>query len=174
MHEAQDLPPAFHIGFLLGALVGEGHFGGDARQPQITLKLHMRWRPWFIKQTPMQCFTRNSPVKQYPAPAGKSQARKPRLPASASQSETPMPKSPARRHRKRKRRCATFDLARCFTRNSPVKQCGRQAGRGAVEPRLPAVLHKENPDAENPCATFNLAQCFTRNSPVKQQLAACA
>ena len=28
------------IGFLLGVLVGEGHFGGDGRQPQITLRMH--------------------------------------------------------------------------------------------------------------------------------------
>jgi hypothetical protein len=30
----------FDIGFLLGVLVGEGHFGGDGRQPQITLRMH--------------------------------------------------------------------------------------------------------------------------------------
>jgi hypothetical protein len=30
----------FDIGFLIGLLVGEGHFGGDGRQPQITLKMH--------------------------------------------------------------------------------------------------------------------------------------
>jgi hypothetical protein len=30
------------IGFLLGLLVGEGHFGGDGRQPQITLRMHSR------------------------------------------------------------------------------------------------------------------------------------
>lgn len=27
-------------GILLGLLVGEGHFGGDGRQPQITLRMH--------------------------------------------------------------------------------------------------------------------------------------
>ena len=31
---------AFNEGFLLGVLVGEGHFGGDGRQPQITLRMH--------------------------------------------------------------------------------------------------------------------------------------
>jgi hypothetical protein len=36
---------AFQLGFLLGALIGEGHFGGDGRQPQITLKLHVRREP---------------------------------------------------------------------------------------------------------------------------------
>ncbi len=28
------------VGFLLGLLVGEGHFGGDGRQPQVTLRMH--------------------------------------------------------------------------------------------------------------------------------------
>jgi hypothetical protein len=32
----------FGKGFLLGLLVGEGHFGGDGRQPQITLRMHVR------------------------------------------------------------------------------------------------------------------------------------
>ncbi len=30
----------FAAGFLVGILVGEGHFGGDGRQPQITLRMH--------------------------------------------------------------------------------------------------------------------------------------
>lgn len=30
----------FEEGFLVGVLVGEGHFGGDGRQPQITLRMH--------------------------------------------------------------------------------------------------------------------------------------
>jgi hypothetical protein len=30
------------MGFLLGILVSDGHFGGDGRQPQITLKMHVR------------------------------------------------------------------------------------------------------------------------------------
>lgn len=30
----------FDAGFLVGILVGEGHFGGDARQAQITLRMH--------------------------------------------------------------------------------------------------------------------------------------
>jgi hypothetical protein len=33
---------AFSMGLLLGLLVGEGHFGGDGRQPQITLRMHVR------------------------------------------------------------------------------------------------------------------------------------
>ncbi len=30
----------FEIGFLVGVLVGEGHFGGDGKQPHITLRMH--------------------------------------------------------------------------------------------------------------------------------------
>jgi hypothetical protein len=32
----------FSVGFLIGLLVGEGHFGGDGRQPQITLRMHVK------------------------------------------------------------------------------------------------------------------------------------
>ncbi|MGF1666371.1 MAG: hypothetical protein ACFCVC_08880 [Acidimicrobiia bacterium] len=30
------------IGYFLGILAGEGHFGGDGRQPQITVRMHVR------------------------------------------------------------------------------------------------------------------------------------
>jgi len=30
----------FEIGYLVGVLVGEGSFGGDGRQPHITLRMH--------------------------------------------------------------------------------------------------------------------------------------
>jgi len=30
----------FEIGYLVGILVGEGHFGGDGRQAHITLRMH--------------------------------------------------------------------------------------------------------------------------------------
>lgn len=33
---------AFSTGFLLGLLVGEGHFGGDGRQPHVSLRMHVR------------------------------------------------------------------------------------------------------------------------------------
>ncbi len=36
------LRPTFEIGTLIGLLVGEGHFGGDGRNPQITLRMHVR------------------------------------------------------------------------------------------------------------------------------------
>jgi hypothetical protein len=32
----------FEKGLILGVLIGEGHFGGDGKQPQITLKMHVR------------------------------------------------------------------------------------------------------------------------------------
>lgn len=37
----------FDIGFFLGLLVGEGHFGGDGRQPQVTLRMHTRHEALF-------------------------------------------------------------------------------------------------------------------------------
>lgn len=37
----------FDAGFLIGLLVGEGHFGGDGRQPQITLRMHERHEKLF-------------------------------------------------------------------------------------------------------------------------------
>ncbi len=32
---------------MIGLLIGEGHFGGDGRQPQITLRMHVRHAPLF-------------------------------------------------------------------------------------------------------------------------------
>lgn len=32
----------FDHGFLVGLLIGEGSFGGDGKQPQITLRMHVR------------------------------------------------------------------------------------------------------------------------------------
>lgn len=37
----------FEEGFLVGVLVGEGHFGGDGKQPQVTLRMHVRHRKLF-------------------------------------------------------------------------------------------------------------------------------
>lgn len=46
MAEASGDPSAglndFEIGVLVGVLIGEGHFGGDGRQPQVTLRMHTR------------------------------------------------------------------------------------------------------------------------------------
>lgn len=38
---------AFEAGFILGLLVGEGHFGGDGKQPHIVLRMHVRHEPIF-------------------------------------------------------------------------------------------------------------------------------
>jgi hypothetical protein len=38
----RDVPTQFDFGFLVGLLVGEGHFGGDGRQPHVTLRMHVR------------------------------------------------------------------------------------------------------------------------------------
>src|SRR6266446_3723821 len=40
-------PDDFSLGFLIGLLVGEGHFGGDGRQPQITLRMHVKHEKLF-------------------------------------------------------------------------------------------------------------------------------
>ena len=43
MRELND----FDHGFLLGLLVGEGSFGGDGKQPQVTLRMHTRHEALF-------------------------------------------------------------------------------------------------------------------------------
>jgi len=37
----------FDEGYVVGLLVGEGHFGGDGKQPQITLRMHVRHEETF-------------------------------------------------------------------------------------------------------------------------------
>ena len=32
----------FEHGVIVGLLIGEGHFGGDGRQPQVTVRMHVR------------------------------------------------------------------------------------------------------------------------------------
>ena len=41
------MPNDFEEGVLVGLLVGEGHFGGDGRQPQVTLRMHVRHEAMF-------------------------------------------------------------------------------------------------------------------------------
>jgi hypothetical protein len=41
--EASDLD----VGLLVGLLIGEGHFGGDGRQPHVTLRMHVRHEAMF-------------------------------------------------------------------------------------------------------------------------------
>ena len=38
---------AFERGLLVGILIGEGSFGGDGKQPQITLRMHVRHEALF-------------------------------------------------------------------------------------------------------------------------------
>jgi hypothetical protein len=45
----------FEEGFLLGILVGEGHFGGDGLHPQVTLRMHVRHADlfhWLARSVP--------------------------------------------------------------------------------------------------------------------------
>src|SRR4051794_19962647 len=45
----------FDHGFLVGILVGEGSFGGDGRQPQVTLRMHTRHEAlfrWLMERFP--------------------------------------------------------------------------------------------------------------------------
>jgi hypothetical protein len=45
----------FDRGFLAGLLVGDGHFGGDGRNPQITLRMHTRHEAifrWLMERFP--------------------------------------------------------------------------------------------------------------------------
>jgi hypothetical protein len=37
----------FDAGFFIGLLVGEGSFGGDGKQPQVTLRMHTRHESLF-------------------------------------------------------------------------------------------------------------------------------
>ena len=51
----QQMPEDFNIGFLVGILVGEGHFGGDGRQPHVTLRMHTDHKAlfdWIMKHFP--------------------------------------------------------------------------------------------------------------------------
>ena len=45
--EATDSLDDFSVGFLIGLLVGEGHFGGDGRQPHVTLRMHVKHEKLF-------------------------------------------------------------------------------------------------------------------------------
>lgn len=38
---------SFDRGFVVGLLIGEGSFGGDGKQPQITLRMHVRHEALF-------------------------------------------------------------------------------------------------------------------------------
>jgi len=64
-HDGESTPPSpidpesglepFEVGVLVGILVGEGHFGGDGRQPQITLRMHVDHEAlfrWLVRRFP--------------------------------------------------------------------------------------------------------------------------
>jgi hypothetical protein len=41
------VPTEYELGLLVGLLIGEGHFGGDGKQPQVTLRMHVRHEALF-------------------------------------------------------------------------------------------------------------------------------
>jgi hypothetical protein len=46
---------AFERGVVIGLLIGEGSFGGDGKQPQVTLRMHVRHEglfQWMIERFP--------------------------------------------------------------------------------------------------------------------------
>jgi hypothetical protein len=48
-------PVEFEVGLLVGILIGEGHFGGDGRQPQVSLRMHTdheRLFQWLMRTFP--------------------------------------------------------------------------------------------------------------------------
>lgn len=53
--ERPQLDP-LETGFLLGLLVGEGHFGGDGKQAQVTLRMHTKHEKlfrWLSERMPL-------------------------------------------------------------------------------------------------------------------------
>jgi len=52
------MPPLtpFEQGVVVGVLIGEGSFGGDGKQPQITLRMHVRHEALF--RWLIECFPR--------------------------------------------------------------------------------------------------------------------
>lgn len=52
---AQPSISDFDAGLLVGILVGEGSFGGDGKQPQVTLRMHVRHEAlfaWLMERLP--------------------------------------------------------------------------------------------------------------------------
>jgi hypothetical protein len=47
MSSSSALLDPFEAGLFVGLLIGEGHFGGDGRQPQVTLRMHTRHEQLF-------------------------------------------------------------------------------------------------------------------------------
>jgi hypothetical protein len=45
----------FEVGVVVGVLIGEGSFGGDGKQPQVTLRMHVRHEAlfrWLVARFP--------------------------------------------------------------------------------------------------------------------------
>jgi hypothetical protein len=42
-----EVPTEYEWGVLVGLMIGEGHFGGDGKQPQVTLRMHVRHAAMF-------------------------------------------------------------------------------------------------------------------------------
>jgi len=54
LHAVSDLDD-FDAGVVVGILIGEGSFGGDGKQPQVTLRMHVRHEAlfrWLIARFP--------------------------------------------------------------------------------------------------------------------------
>jgi hypothetical protein len=50
-----DVLDEFDRGLFVGVLIGEGSFGGDGRQPQVTLRMHVRHEAlfrWLVARFP--------------------------------------------------------------------------------------------------------------------------
>ena len=53
--DGETTPDSFAQGVLVGLLIGEGHFGGDGRQAQVTLRMHTsreRLFSWLVATFP--------------------------------------------------------------------------------------------------------------------------
>jgi hypothetical protein len=54
LHAVSDLDD-FDAGVVVGILIGEGSFGGDGKQPQVTLRMHVRHEAlfrWLVERFP--------------------------------------------------------------------------------------------------------------------------
>jgi hypothetical protein len=52
---AQTALSPLEEGVIVGLLIGEGHFGGDGRKPQVTLRMHVRHEAllrWLLERLP--------------------------------------------------------------------------------------------------------------------------
>lgn len=45
--QTEGWSPDFAKGLIVGLLIGEGHFGGDGKQPQVSIRMHVKHEPIF-------------------------------------------------------------------------------------------------------------------------------